>query len=217
MLRIILLFSMFFPWSSYASIHGAENLCSDIYHVEQRELTFIEKKIKARMEKYAGTVLSFEQFIFLMERKIHMGPFHQAKLNADKWSSEFCKLKRGSKRTIDDEVDAIRHFIWSALLMGYTGSEKIARIATCLQELQSYREDGHLGESSYMDFENNETAFQYGARGRDESWYTTVREGAYFSKKRIKKNVDKILNNGGFAVLGTGNSWCARPEIYPNR
>jgi len=218
-LRGLILLACLMTGSSltYAQYGAGEDLCKNLYEIEERQLSPVDKEIKRGMIKFLGAGISDEQFFFAMENKSHLMSLYLAKRNADYWSREFCNIPEDAKRNLDDEVDAIRHFIWSALMVGYTRSEHVARTVTCLQELRSYRRTGRMTKSTDMDFENNELAFEYARLDLDQSNWPRQRHGNPFSKRRMREEVFKRLNEGQFTVLKSGKGFCSRPNLYPNR
>lgn len=103
-------------------------------------------------------------------------------------------------RHVNDEVDALRHFILSALL-----TKKIGRGPTL--EILSLQEDrGKIKiYDTYMDLLNNEIGIQF-----IESSNKKV------SQNEILSEGEKILYTGGLNVYESKPSKCQQKSLYPN-
>lgn len=116
-----------------------------------------------------------------------------------------------NKRHNDDEVDAIRHLIWSALLGYYLGKEK-ALIVTSLQEDVKKVKIAALK----MDLFNNSLGIEYGSKLKATRYR---RRGNHDISKMITEFALKTLNRGDALVIGNSkvqNSGCTRERYYPN-
>ena len=103
-------------------------------------------------------------------------------------------------RHVNDEVDALRHFILSALLTKKIGKEPTLEILSLQEdrgEIKTY--------DTYMDLLNNKIGVEYIEKSKKRvSLYDILREG------------EKILYTGGLNVYQSKPSACQQKLLYPN-
>lgn len=125
-------------------------------------------------------------------------------------SKQVCH-SNAKKRHKDDEVDAVRHLVWSALLGHELGAEK-ALILTSLQEDIKKVKLNPLK----MDLYNNSLGITYGQQLRSTRWQRLGRRNV---ESMITRFALRILDSGEAYVIGAEkpqSSNCERLRLYPN-
>jgi len=127
-------------------------------------------------------------------------------------SKKICRVE-DEPRHIDDEVDAIRHFIGAALLSIYTNPH----FAKDLLSAQEMRQVG-LNPDNYMDLKNNELgiAFSLNSFFIKEVNSNDMSENSKVIYEILKEEALKRIETGELVALKSGQSFCANPLLYPN-
>lgn len=129
--------------------------------------------------------------------------FYQAYKFAESFSKEVCGIGENQKRRVDDEVDAVRHFIWSSYL-AYNLDEKRAREIMSLQENRM----DNLDLASEMDLYNNERGIEFALELKDKRRTRRGRRLHKYNKKTIKSAILEHLNRQMLLILESKPSRC---------
>lgn len=114
---------------------------------------------------------------------------------------------------VDDEVDAIRHFVMSSYLAWKVGPQPARRFMAA-------HEDSLFASDNVMDYYNNNLGFEFGDRFRRSEQNQMVMNPLPDFLREIRKEIQRKLtlprgNSQDFVVLTTGPSICAKRK-YPN-
>jgi hypothetical protein len=166
------------------------------------ELGYFRSGVASIMKRYSKGKMTDEMVKYFAGDLNASRHFLKAYHLAEDFSREICGLDFDSKRHSLDEVDAIRHFIWSSYLTYYLG-EKKAREIFSLQERTR-----KLKKASKMDLYNNERGIQFVK--------LIMRKRTSFNKYVQEEYVLKYLDQGLFKVIKSRDSSCSRSDLYPN-
>ena len=174
------------------------------------ELGFFRSHLASLMDKFSKGKLSDDMLKYFTNDLQASRHFLKAYYLAEGLSKEICGLSEESKRRALDEVDAIRHFIWSSYLTYHLG-EKRSREILSLQEKTT-----KLDNANKMDLYNNERGIQF---AKSILKKRRTRQGRI--KHRLNKHIQEqyaleYLDEGLFKVIKSKDSACKRDGIYPN-
>ncbi len=123
-------------------------------------------------------------------------------------------IMSNTSHAVDDEVDAIRHFVMSSYLAWKVGPQPARRFMAA-------HEDSLFENDNMMDYYNNNLGFEFGAgfRRRQESQSLLVNPLPTFLteiRSEIRRKFELPRGDDlDFIVLKSGPSTCARRK-YPN-
>lgn len=174
------------------------------------ELGFIKSYLALLMDTFSGGRLTHDMLNYFVNNLGATRHFLHAYHLAEELSREACGLSEDSERHSLDEVDAVRHFIWSSYLTFYLG-EKISR------EILSLQEDRELLEnSSKMDLYNNERGIEFANFIQEKIEKDDNQMSYSFDDRTQQQYALEYLRDGLLKVIESKESGCSTPDKYPN-
>lgn len=122
---------------------------------------------------------------------------------SDLHSSTFCDVVDEPRHT-RDEVDAVRHFMFSSLLASKLGPKFTRDFLTAHEQRTDTYNDENI-----MDLKNNDLGIHFSNKLKRFSKSST-------KLKKIKLELRSRIKNGDLYVLNTERSKCANSEKFPN-
>lgn len=198
---LILLICSFISFSSF-SMENFESYNTD------KDLK--KKIIQKLIYKLGGGKLTEEMSEIMAEKPMSVYYLKKSNDDAEKLSRSICQV---NERRTNDEVDAVRHFLGSAMLSAYYG-QYFAR-----ELLTAHENRGPQNRENIMDLRNNEIGVLFSTQLRTISipWrYGLEAKKILFSKLSWKVKALKLINNGELNVIESKKSACMNSNFYPN-
>ncbi|MCB9060022.1 MAG: hypothetical protein H6622_00700 [Halobacteriovoraceae bacterium] len=157
-----------------------------------KDRSYIVHMVNYIYEQVEGKSLSWSELDVLDEHPSIILPLYLTRQLANSLSVQICGVGPQLERNVDDEVDAIRHFVGSSILSFKIG-ENLARKYLTARELTLTGE----GESEEMDLHNNEMGLRY-----TNEYLMHKNEGGLDSLiESIRKMGAKVIENFNLIVL----------------
>lgn len=169
--------------------------CTHLKSLEKLRPNALQRVIRRQLENRSQGKLTPKMLDYFSIHPLRAFSFRKTAQQAEQMARGICNV---NTRHVNDEVDAIRHFIWSTL-MAYKLGGKAAFDITTLQEARENSTNTYV----YMDLFNNELGITYARNFNGD-------------KDKLKETALYLLNRGDFHVLESKESECQRPELYPN-
>lgn len=169
-----------------------------------------KKIIQKLIYKLGGGKLTEEMSEIMAEKPMSVYYLKKSNDDAEKLSRSICQV---NERRTNDEVDAVRHFLGSAMLSAYYGQHFARELLT------AHENRGPQSRENIMDLRNNEIGIQFSTLLRTISipWrYGLEAKKILFSKLSWKVKALKLINKGELNVIESKKSACMNSNFYPN-
>lgn len=171
--------------------------------IEKEDLNLIQEQIEKVLDIAAKGKATKPMLNHFTNNLDQLLPFKRATSFANDLSREICDIAQSAPRNVNDEVDAVRHFVWSAKLSLTIGEQQ----ALMIQSMQEDR-DENLTQASIMDLYNNELGLDFARKLIPQLSSIHPRKKEQFIKDQMEQKIQEHLKRKDFHVIKSTDSKC---------
>ena len=191
----------FYSINIYSCKDTSDILESHQQTLKRLEINEISSIAYFLFKKASEGKLSREMSSYFLDNINLIPLFKKISDKAEKLSKSICEISDHKPRRRDDEVDAVRHFIWATYMSLIFGE----KVATEIQSLQENK--NQLDKTVLMDLYNNNLGNIFAPSLYRYKFLRYSKMEAIIDKE-IESEVKKLLKKDEFFILETQKSKC---------